>query len=157
MEILKHINGNGLEVIVALLLSNWIAQMIKTMRHLYVRKEFNISVMFGTGGMPSSHSSTVTAMATSVGLIDGFGSTTFAISACIAGIVMYDAAGLRRSASKQAIVLNKIIKELFSPEHLLSREKLKELLGHTKKEVVAGALLGIAVSMLMRYLLATYL
>lgn len=152
MEILKHINGTGLEVIVSLLLSNWIAQTIKTLRFLHKRNELNISIMFATGGMPSSHSSTVTAMATSVGLIDGFGSTTFAISACIAGIVMYDAAGLRRSASKQAIVLNKIIKELFSPEHFLSREKLKELLGHTKKEVVAGALLGIAVSMLIRYL-----
>ena len=152
MEILKHINHNGLEVILSLALANWIAQIIKTLRFLYKRREVNFSIMFATGGMPSSHSSTVTALATSVGLIDGFGSTTFAIAACIAGIVMYDAAGLRLSASKQAIVLNQIIRELFSPEHKLSKEKLKEFLGHTKKEVIAGALLGLAVSMLIRYL-----
>lgn len=152
MNFLRYINGTGLEVLVSLLLANWIAQIIKTLRFVYKRKELNFSIMFATGGMPSSHSSTVTAMATSVGLIEGFGSTNFAISCCIAGIVMYDAAGLRRSASKQASVLNQIIKELFSPDHRLSREKLKEFLGHTRKEVLAGALLGIAVSMLIRYL-----
>ena len=152
MGILHRINGTGLEVIFSLLLANWIAQMIKTLRFLYKRREINFSIMFATGGMPSSHSSTVTAMATTIGLLDGFTSTTFAIASCIAGIIMYDAAGLRLSASKQAIVLNQIVKELFSPEHKLSKEKLKEFLGHTKKEVIAGSLLGVAVSMLIRYL-----
>jgi acid phosphatase family membrane protein YuiD len=156
MEIWKHVNGTGLEVILSLLLANWIAQIIKTLRFFYKRREINFSIMFATGGMPSSHSSTVTAMATSIGFIDGFGSTTFAVSCCIAGIVMYDAAGLRRSASKQAMVLNQIIKELFSADHKLSREKLKEFLGHTRKEVLAGALLGIAVAMLIRYLFLMY-
>ena len=101
--------------------------------------------------MPSSHSATVVGMATSVGLIDGFSSVTFAVAAGVASVVMYDAAGVRRAASRQAVVLNQIIQNLFSNDPALNKGKLKELLGHTPTEVFAGAALGIAVSCGLRW------
>jgi acid phosphatase family membrane protein YuiD len=77
----------------------------------------------------------------------------FAIAFCLTAVVMYDSAGVRRSAGKQAEVLNNIIKELFSEEHKLSGDKLKELLGHSPYEVLVGALYGAAVSVGLRYLI----
>ena len=141
------ISGNGWEVIMALCLSNFIAQVLKTIGYSIKKKKLHLSVMLSTGSMPSSHSSTVTAMATATGLIEGWDSILFAITCCIAGIVMYDAAGVRRAASRQAWVLNRIIKEIQSEDHTLKKERLKELLGHTPTEVLAGAILGIIVAL----------
>jgi acid phosphatase family membrane protein YuiD len=90
-------------------------------------------------------------MATSVGLIDGFNSTNYAIAVCFATVVMFDAAGLRRNASKQAMVLNKMIKQLMSPDTDAGKVKLKEFLGHTPTEVLVGALLGVAVSFALHF------
>ncbi len=149
--LLQHISNTGWEVILALSISNVFAQLIKIVIFAVQRKQFNINIMFATGGMPSSHTSTVVSMATSVGLIDGFDSTTFAIAACIAFVVMYDAAGVRRAASKQAKVLNQIIGELFSDHPNLSSDKLKEFLGHTPIQVFAGAGLGIVISLLVHW------
>lgn len=146
VEFLLHIRHTGWEVIMAFILANLIAQFIKIFTVAIKKKTFRWTIIFATGGMPSSHSSTVVAMATSVGLIDGFASTTYAIAVCFATVVMFDAAGLRRNASKQAMVLNRMIKELLSPESNVSRVKLKEFLGHTPVEVLVGALLGVAVS-----------
>ena len=100
--------------------------------------------------MPSSHSATVIAMATSIGLIEGFNSTLFALSLCVSFIVMYDAAGIRRSASKQAAVINQIIKVITKDIPSLSTKRLKELLGHSPIEVIAGAVWGIIVSFSVR-------
>lgn len=94
--------------------------------------------------MPSSHSAFVTSLATGVGLVEGFDSTLFALAAVFALIVMYDAAGVRRAAGKQARVLNAIIEDLNRRE--LHPERLRELLGHTPVEVVAGARLGVLVA-----------
>ena len=94
--------------------------------------------------MPSSHSAFVTSLATGVGLTEGFDSTLFALAAVFALIVMYDAAGVRRAAGKQARVLNAIIEDLNRRE--LHPERLRELLGHTPVEVLAGALLGILIA-----------
>lgn len=94
--------------------------------------------------MPSSHSAFVTSLATGVGLVEGSDSTLFALAAVFALIVMYDAAGVRRAAGKQARVLNAIIEDLNRRE--LHPERLRELLGHTPVEVVAGALLGVLVA-----------
>ena len=85
--------------------------------------------MFGSGGMPSSHSALIVAMATSVGRCVGFASTQFAIAACVAAIVMYDAANVRRAAGKQAELLNKIVEDFYHDKHI-DGQKLKELLGH---------------------------
>ena len=154
MEFLKFIYSNGLEVGVSMLLANWSAQTYKAIAYAIKNKVFNYSILFSTGRMPSSHSSTVTAMATSVGIISGWTSVIFAVSCCIAGIVMYDAAGVRRAASRQARVLNKLIKEFITDEeHKLKKVRLKQFIGHTPKEVIVGALLGVAVGFGLHYLL----
>ena len=147
----QSIKGNGFEVIIALLIANFLAQFIKIAVYCIKRKHFNTSLMFATGGMPSSHSSTVVAMAVSVALILGWDSIPFAISACFAGIVMFDAAGLRRNASKQAKVLNEIIGELITKGHTIRMVKLKEFLGHTPIEVMAGAALGAGIRFIVHY------
>lgn len=157
MKWLHYIYDNGYEVIIAALVANTIAQWIKIIRYGFKRKKMNYAIMFATGGMPSSHTSTVVAMATSVGLVSGFDSTIFAVSALFAGVVMFDAAGLRRNAGRQAVVLNQIISEMLSPEHRLSKEKLKEFLGHSPTEIFAGALLGIAISLAYHFGIGYYL
>lgn len=152
-EFLHTITNTGYEVLLALGLANTVAQFLKPFTIALKRKKLDFSMLISTGGMPSSHSATVTAMATTVGIIDGWSSTTFAICICLATIVMYDAAGVRRSASLQARALNQIINELLSKEHTLNKKKLKELLGHTRTEVFAGAFLGIAVSFAFHWFL----
>ena len=119
-----------------------ITQVLKGLISLYTKKRLDFRRFVGAGGMPSSHSAFVSALATGVGLTDGWASTTFALSVVFALIVMYDAAGVRLAASKQATILNKIVTELFD-EHEFRHERLKELLGHTPVEVIVGACLGI--------------
>jgi len=98
--------------------------------------------------MPSSHSALVCALATGAALQDGLGSTTFAICVALAMIVMYDAAGVRQAASQQARILNQIIDEMFQG-HPISEERLKELLGHTRFQVIVGAAMGILGTLVM--------
>ncbi len=100
------------------------------------------------GGMPSSHSALVAALATGIGQTLGWDSGEFAIALIFAIIVMYDAAGVRRAAGNQARVLNQIIEEFFEDDHELSDDRLKELLGHTPFQVVVGSILGVIVSWL---------
>ena len=101
--------------------------------------------------MPSSHSAGVMGLSTAVGLIKGFSSIEFAIALGYAFIVMYDAAGVRRAAGKQAACLNKIIMDLYKQDLQEAGGKLKELLGHTPMQVFAGALYGIAYACLIHY------
>ncbi|HXF70388.1 MAG TPA: divergent PAP2 family protein [Thermoflexus sp.] len=111
------------------------------------RRRLNLGLLISAGGMPSSHASLVSAMATAVGLREGLTSTAFAISTIVALIVMYDAAGIRRAASIQARILNQILEEVFAGRPL-SEQRLKELIGHTPMEVFVGALLGIGIAWL---------
>lgn len=148
---IASIHGTGWEVVVAFVAANLIAQTVKILTVALKKRTFRWTILFATGGMPSSHSSTVVAMSTSIGLIDGFDSTTYAMAVCFATVVMFDAAGLRRNASKQAMVLNRMIKELFSAESHVNAVKLKEFLGHTPTEVLVGAVLGVAVSLALHY------
>lgn len=122
-----------------------IAQSIKFTRHGLRHQELDFRFFVSTGGMPSAHSAAVSALATSVGLRAGWDSPVFATAACFAIIVMFDAQSVRRAAGQQARILNQIVAELFQQHHL-STHKLAELLGHTRLEVGAGMLLGIAVS-----------
>jgi len=131
----------------------FLAQFHKVINSLVVDKKVVFKRMWETGGMPSSHSSTVTSLATAVGITGGFSSTLFAITAIFAIIVMHDAAGIRRAAGRQAGVLNKITKSLQLLENKLHQENLRELLGHTHIEVLADALLGIAVAFVMKFYL----
>ena len=101
-----------------------------------------------SGGMPSSHSALVLSLTTVIGSKRGLNSPEFAISAIFSVVVMYDATGVRRAAGRQAQVLNRIIDDLFHREGL-REERLRELIGHTPVEVIAGALLGILVALVM--------
>lgn len=129
------------------LLAWFIAQLIKVLTVLVKYKKFDFRRFVGAGGMPSSHSALVTSMATTIGEIEGYNSLFFAFSVVMALIVMYDAAGVRRAAGKQAKVLNRIIEEMESND-LKFEVRLKELLGHTPVEVFAGAVLGIVIALL---------
>ncbi len=150
-EFLIAINGNGFEVGISLMVANTLAQWIKMLVSVIRKRRLNFRILFSTGGMPSSHSSTVCAMAASVGMIEGFSSVIFAVAAAVAGIVMYDAGGVRQAASKQAKVLNKMIRDIVSEDHILKKERLKEFLGHTPIQIFAGAGLGILIAMGLRY------
>lgn len=133
--------------ILAPAVTSWVvAQLIKLILTLIFQRKLDLVRLIGSGGMPSSHSATVTATAATTGMLLGFDSIFFGIAAMFAFVVMYDAAGVRRAAGKQAKLLNELIENFFS-EHYINQTKLKELLGHTPIEVLAGALLGIIVSM----------
>jgi len=139
----KPIAGNGYEVIITSITGAFVAQLLKFIGLLAFKRKFNFRILVETGGMPSSHSSSMTSLATSVGLIDGFTSTTFAIAVGIALVVMYDAAGVRRAAGRMAGVLNRLTKEMYTHDTGHVPERLKELLGHTPFEVLVGGILGI--------------
>lgn len=127
------------------------AQFYKVLTSIFVQKKLDIKRFFDTGGMPSSHSSTVSCLATGTAIIHGMGSTEFAIAVVLAGIVMYDAMGIRRAAGKQAGVLNRMMDKLSDKiGEMFHDEKLKELLGHTQLEVLAGMLLGIGTAFLFK-------
>ncbi|KAM0009560.1 hypothetical protein Hdeb2414_s0088g00786471 [Helianthus debilis subsp. tardiflorus] len=127
-----------------------IAQFLKVITTWYKEKKWDPKKIVGSGGMPSSHSSTVVALAVSVGLHDGVESSSFAIAVVMAFIVMYDASGVRLHAGRQAEVLNQIVCE-FPPEHPLSTSRpLRDSLGHTPLQVIAGAMLGFIVALMMK-------
>ena len=123
-------------------------QLFKVLTEFIVTKKFEIKRLMGAGGMPSSHSAVVTCLASMMGKEYGFDSGIFAMACVFAVIVMYDAAGVRRAAGKQATLLNKII----ASPNLSSvdfQEKLVEVLGHTPLQVLVGAVIGIIVGILV--------
>jgi acid phosphatase family membrane protein YuiD len=99
------------------------------------------------GGMPSSHTAMVMGLTTSIGRFNGVTSPLFAVALIFSFVVMYDAAGVRRAAGRQAALLNRLVEDLFS-QRGVKEEQLRELLGHTPVEVLAGAALGVAVGLL---------
>ncbi len=130
----------------------WIvAQILKIFTGIFKIRRFSVTEMlFGTGGMPSSHTAAVCALATASALRYGLGSGYFAIGFLLCIIVMRDATGVRREAGEQAKVLNRLMKDLFDKEHHAEvNSNLKELVGHTPLQVFFGALLGVAVPFLM--------
>ena len=131
--------------------SGWlVAQLLKTIIHLYFTKSFVPERLVGSGGMPSSHSATVCALSTAAGIQYGLSSGEFAIAAILAIVVMYDAIGVRRETGIQAKIINEMM-EVFSSmnKELSAEDKLKELVGHTPLQVLMGALLGIAIAFLV--------
>ena len=142
------VDHRGWQVILVTIMCSGIAQSIKIFTKLFKTGKIDWRIMAKTGGMPSSHSCCTMGMAVSVGLIEGFNDTQFAIALCLALIVMYDAAGVRRTVGLQARVLNQIMTEIFSEHPRLSSERIKEFLGHTPKEVFVGAALGSVIAYL---------
>jgi uncharacterized protein len=127
-----------------------LAQTIKMVLFSVLERRFYWKKLIDTGGLPSAHSAFVTGLASGVGSRDGLTSSTFAIAAVFALVVMYDAVSLRREAGKHADILNELLLLSFIQDAFKEREALKELLGHTPLEVLAGAALGIITGMLMR-------
>lgn len=142
---LNQILGNN--VLWISILSWFTAQIIKIIINLIKYRKLDFKLIVSSGGMPSSHSSFVSAMTVSVGESIGYNSNLFAVCAIISLVVMYDAAGVRRAAGQQAAILNKIMDEIRT-NTLNVEKRLKELLGHTPVEVAAGALLGIIIAIL---------
>lgn len=140
-------------ILISALLGWSIAQILKTVIHCITTKQFVMERMVGSGGMPSSHSSTVCAMATAAGLIYGGDSFEFGVTCILAIIVMYDARGVRRETGIQAKVLNEMLCLFKNMGNKLSREeKLKEFVGHTPLQVMMGAILGILIGFATIYL-----
>jgi uncharacterized protein len=136
-----------MEILIVSVCAWAIAQLLKGIVILIQKKQLDFSTLIAPGGMPSSHSAIVSALATSVAIVDGVKSVSFAISTILALIVMYDAAGLRRSVGKQAVVLNRILRELRERRSISYFEKdLRELIGHSTFQVIIGALLGVGIS-----------
>ena len=124
-------------------LCSWfIAQVIKVIINACIHKKIIWERLVGDGGMPSGHSATVSSLAVFTGLYYGFGTFQFAVAAILAIIVCHDAMGVRQEAGKQAMMLNEIIQILEAED--LPEVKLKELVGHTPLQVIAGILIGIA-------------
>jgi hypothetical protein len=125
-----------------------IAQAAKVILTSWRQRRLNLRVLAETGGMPSSHAAIVMGMTTAVGKYAGVSSAAFAIALIFSFVVMYDAAGLRRAAGRQAAILNRLVEDLVHMRGM-QEQKLRELLGHTPVEVVVGALLGIGVGLIL--------
>lgn len=148
MEFITELLHNRIFVSAAL---GWmVAQVLKTIIHMILTKQFVAERMIGSGGMPSSHSATVCALTTATGMECGAGSPEFAITIMLAIIVMYDAMGVRRETGKQGRVLNEMLEIFTNMGKEISPEKrLKEFVGHTPLQVLMGAILGIAIAVIL--------
>ncbi len=135
-------------VVIAAVLAWVIGQFMKFPLEYILNKRWNWGILFSSGGLPSSHSSLVTAVTLTIGLQDGFDTSIFALSAAIAMIVIYDAAGVRRQAGIHAARINEIMKNFFESGQLPEKE-LKEMLGHTPFEVITGIILGIIIALML--------
>ena len=136
--------------LVAVVVSWFMAQVLKVFIYRYQEGKWNIWHFFEAGGMPSAHSASVTALTLGVVLTQGWRSPLFTISLVFALIVMYDATGVRRATGKQALILNRIIEDIYSSGKVRI-EKLKELIGHDPIEVLVGAGLAIMVTLMIYY------
>jgi hypothetical protein len=129
----------------------FVVQGFKGFREYFLTRHWNLRRFVETGGMPSSHAASVAALSTSLGIQEGFRSPLFAATLYFSLVVMYDAAGLRRAAGRQAMVLNRLIEEHFKhPE--VGAQRLMELLGHTPLEVLVGAVLGVLSAVLWHWI-----
>lgn len=148
---ISNIINTGYETLAAGILGAFFAQLIKFFIFTIKSRKINFKIFTTTGGMPSSHSAGVMGLSTSVGLIQGFDSVTFAIALGFALITMYDAAGVRRAAGKTAACLNKMMDDFYNHDVQAIGGKLKELLGHTPLEVIMGAIFGVLFAYLLHY------
>lgn len=136
-------------------ISGWFyAQVLKTIIYLIINKKLDATRLVGDGGMPSGHSATVTSIAVLIGLVRGTGTVEFAISLILAIIVCHDATGVRRETEKQAYIINELVKAFEElSEDKLPEVKLKQFVGHTPIQVLAGITLGIINAVIMYFAL----
>ena len=132
--------------------SAWLAaQLLKVLTGMFRERKFSLTALvFSTGGMPSSHTASVVALTTSAALTYGLDSFAFAASFMFAMVVMIDATGVRRETGEQAKILNQMMKQLFEAKNIETWNRtLKELVGHTPLQVIAGAGVGVAVPLIL--------
>jgi uncharacterized protein len=134
------------DALVTASLAWFLAQISKLIIVLLRERRIQLSYLTSAGGMPSSHSAVVVALATRIGMDNGMGSPLFAISFIFAAVVLYDAAGIRRAVSVQARILNRMLEEVIDLKRF-NEKRLLELLGHTPFEVFIGSLLGMLVAL----------
>jgi len=139
MELLQN------HVLVAVFFAWILAQVSKPFIYYVTDREWDWSLLFSAGAMPSTHSALIVAATCAVGYAAGFSSPIFGLGAAVSMIVLYDATGVRRQAGEHARVINAMIDD-FAHGHPLKEEHLKELLGHTPRQVFAGVLVGFVVS-----------
>lgn len=151
--------NNTIYIIVVSFLAMSLAQLLKPFMYYAVNKEFNWRILFDSGGLPSSHSSAVTSLALTVGLLDNFSSTTFAVTFVYSMLIMYDAANVRYYSGKNIELTKQLISDLTHSSdfiikltHPIYNEKIKEILGHSWFEVFSGAILGLIVSGISYYI-----
>ncbi len=147
-EIIENLLNNHILIVSV---ASWAsAQIIKTIINFFFTNEFKAERLVGAGGMPSAHSAFVSSLVVATGIHCGLDAPEFALAFALAAVVIYDAMGVRRAAGEQAKVINLITDMLFKnfPEDDVYVSQLKELLGHTPLEVMAGAALGITIALL---------
>lgn len=155
MDFFSELFNNS--VLVCAITGWFVAQIAKTIIYLIINRKFSAERLVGDGGMPSAHSATVCALATSTFMEYGVGSFHFAVTAMLAIIVMHDAMGVRRETGIQARVLNEIIEtfEKMGRSELSAQDKLKEFVGHTPLQVLVGGILGGLIAIVMHFLIYT--
>lgn len=132
-------------------ISAWlIAQTIKVVIGVFRLKKFDFRLFIGSGGMPSAHAAGATCLGTTIGMECGFDSVYFALAFAFAIVVMFDAQGVRRSTGKQAGILNTIMEDIYW-RGKIQEARLRELIGHTPVEVIAGGLLGVAIGLISSF------
>ena len=149
----KFLNDSWQQVshnhILLITLMVWVlAQAAKVVVGVFQEKRFNFRWFIGTGGMPSSHAAGASALATAVGLNQGFDSVLFAMAASFAMVTMFDAQGVRRSTGQQAWILNKMMDDIYWKGQIETKRP-KELVGHTPVQVVAGFIFGIVCALIL--------
>ena len=139
-------------ILTVALLAWFVAQVLKTLINFILLGKFQLERMWGDGGMPSAHSATVCAMVIATARSEGFGSAIFAVAAVVAIITMHDAMGVRRETGEQAKVLNKMIEQWIDVTEknapFLQNMHLKDMVGHTPLQVLAGFVVGCVVGAL---------
>jgi uncharacterized protein len=152
MDVLEEAAGvsTGYKGIWVPLVAWFVAQALKVLIYFVRTRKLDLSLFYSPGGMPSAHSALMTSLATTMGLLYGLDSPLFAIALAVAFIVMYDAAGVRRTVGYQSTVLNQMLDELFRGNKDFSH-RLQEIIGHTKWEVFAGAVLGVVMALLFTW------
>ena len=155
LEQLKNLFSNY--VLMTTITAWFVAQFVKMIITLIKEKRFKPMLMlFSCGGMPSSHTATVSSLFASSAILFGFASFEFAISFVLTMVVITDALGVRREAGKHAKVLNRVMEEIFSGDAERSERALKELVGHTPFQVAMGAVVGISTAIIMAFAMGVH-
>ena len=140
------------EILTVSIVGWFVAQVLKTIINFILLGKFQLERMWGDGGMPSAHSATVCAMVIAAARSEGVSSAIFAVASVVAIITMHDAMGVRLETGRQAVIINDIVEAFNSlASEKLPEAKLKEFVGHTPLQVIAGILLGVANTFIMYY------